>query len=67
MKKPVFGLLIKEMRTKKGIPQRLLAYALNIYTSTYSKMELGERQISIEIIEAFETDFKPLMVEYSAI
>lgn len=68
MKSLIFGTHIKTLREKRGIPQRIVAHALNIDTSTLSKMELGERQVAITMIkplsEVLEIDFKDLQVKY---
>jgi len=68
MKSVEFGTYIKAQREGKGIPQRIVAHALNVDTSTLSKMELGERQISITMVkplaEILEHDFKDLQVRY---
>jgi cytoskeletal protein RodZ len=49
MKSTEFGAYIKAIRESKGIPQRIVTHKLNIYSSTLSKIELGERQVTIEI------------------
>jgi len=68
MKSVEFGTYIKIQREGKGIPQRIVAHALNVDTSTLSKMELGERQISITMVkplaEILEHDFKDLQIRY---
>lgn len=68
MKSAEFGAYIKKVRESKGIPQRIIANRLNIDTSTLSKIELGERQITIEMIkglsELLEIDFKELQVKF---
>lgn len=68
MKSKEFGTYIKELRTNKGIPQRIVAHALNIDTSTLSKIELGERLILIDAVkplaEILECDFKDLQIRY---
>lgn len=68
MKNTDFGLFIKEKREAKGIPQRIVAYRLNIDTSTLSKIELGERQVNIDMIkglsEILELDFKQLQIRF---
>lgn len=68
MKSIEFGAYIKEHRNKKGIPQRIVAHALNIDTSTLSKMELGERLISIAMVkplaEVLGADFKEIQIKY---
>lgn len=68
MKSIEFGSFIKGIRKSKNIPQRIVAYKLDIDTSTLSKIELGERQITIEMIkglaEVLELDFKTLQIKY---
>jgi transcriptional regulator with XRE-family HTH domain len=68
MKSIEFGAFLKAQREKKGIPQRKVAYALDIDTSTLSKMELGERQVSIVMIKPLagilDLDFKSLQLKY---
>jgi transcriptional regulator with XRE-family HTH domain len=68
MKSAEFGAYIKAIRESKGIPQRIVAHRLNIDTSTLSKIELGERQVVIEMIkglsEILEIDFKELQIKF---
>ncbi len=68
MKSVEFGAYIKALREGKGIPQRIVAHAVDVDTSTLSKMELGERQISIGMIkpwaETLGLDFKALQIRY---
>ena len=68
MKNAEFGAYIKAQREEKGIPQRIVAHALNVDTSTLSKMELGERQITISMIKPLanilKIDFKGLQIMY---
>lgn len=68
MKSIEFGGYIKSVRESKGIPQRIVAHRLNIDTSTLSKIELGERQVIIEMIkglsEILELDFKELQIKF---
>jgi transcriptional regulator with XRE-family HTH domain len=68
MKNADFGAYIKSIRESKGIPQRIVAHRLNIDTSTLSKIELGERQVSAEMIkglaEILEIDFKALQIKF---
>ncbi|MCG6188948.1 helix-turn-helix domain-containing protein [Maribellus maritimus] len=70
MKNANFGAYIKARREQKGIPQRIVAHALNVDTSTLSKMELGERQITISMIkplsESLDVNFKDLQIKYIA-
>lgn len=68
MKSADFGAYLKAKRESKGIPQRIVAYRLNIDTSTLSKIELGERQVNIDMIkglsEILELDFKELQIRF---
>lgn len=68
MKSPDFGAFVKAKREDKGIPQRIVAHELNIDTSTLSKIELGERQVTVEMIKGFseilEIDFKELQIKF---
>lgn len=68
MKSVEFGAYLKAIRESKGIPQRKVAHAVDVDTSTLSKMELGERPISIEMIKSWadtlEYDFKILQIMY---
>jgi transcriptional regulator with XRE-family HTH domain len=68
MKSITFGTYIKSQRELKGIPQRIVAHALNIDTSTLSKIELGERQITIEMIKPLsgilEMDYREMQIKY---
>lgn len=68
MKSIEFGSYIKTQREAKGIPQRIVAHAINVDTSTLSKMELGERQITFSMIKSLadvlEVDFKELQIKY---
>jgi transcriptional regulator with XRE-family HTH domain len=68
MKSAEFGAYIKAIRESKGIPQRIVAHRLNIDTSTLSKIELGERQVIIEMIkglaEILEINFKELQIKF---
>lgn len=68
MKSVEFGAYLKAQREDKGIPQRIVAHALDVDTSTLSKMELGERQILISMIKplanVLEIEFKDLQIKY---
>jgi len=68
MKSIEFGSYIKAIRESKTIPQRIVAHKLDIDTSTLSKIELGERQVNIEMIkglaEVLEIDFKSLQIKF---
>jgi len=68
MKSVKFGAYIKAQRKEKEIPQRIVAHALNVDTSTLSKMELGERQITTTMIKplavVLEMNFKELQIKF---
>ncbi|KOH42684.1 helix-turn-helix domain-containing protein [Sunxiuqinia dokdonensis] len=68
MKSIEFGAYLKALREEKKIPQRKVAHAIDVDTSTLSKMELGERQIMIGMIkpwaEALSANFKKLQMKY---
>lgn len=42
---------IKRLREEKGLMQKEIANAINVHPSNYSKMEKGEREFSIEVID----------------
>ena len=68
MKNVEFGAYLKALRENKGIPQRKVAHAVDVDTSTLSKMELGERQISVDMIQPWadciEANFMELQIRY---
>ena len=68
MKSVSFGSYLKQIREQKKIPQRKVAQRLDIDTSTLSKMELGERQINVSMIEgladALGLDYKDLQIKF---
>ena len=68
MKSLTFGAHIKEVRMSKNIPQRKVAHHLDIDTSTLSKIELGQRQLNLNMIkklsEILEIDYKKLQVKF---
>jgi transcriptional regulator with XRE-family HTH domain len=68
MKSIEFGNYLKEIRESKNIPQRIVAHAINVDTSTLSKMELGERQITTAMLpglaEVLDLDVKELQIKY---
>lgn len=70
MKSASFGNYLKHVREQKSIPQRIVAHRLNIDTSTLSKIELGERQITITMIkglaEVLGLDFRELQIKFIA-
>ena len=68
MKSISFGSYLKQIREQKKIPQRKVAHRLDIDTSTLSKMELGERQITVSMIEgladALGLDYRELQIRF---
>lgn len=68
MKSPAFGTYLKQIREKRNIPQRIVAHRLNIDTSTLSKIEMGERQITISMIqglaEVLGLDYRELQIKF---
>ena len=42
---------IKRLREEKGLMQKEIASAVGVHPSNYSKMEKGEREFSIEVID----------------
>lgn len=68
MKSVKFGAYLRALREEKGIPQRKVAYAIDVDTSTLSKMELGERPISINMIKPWSNtlsaDFKDIQITF---
>jgi transcriptional regulator with XRE-family HTH domain len=63
-----FGALINSKRKQKNLPLRKVAAALDIDTSTLSKIEKGERPANSKMIpviaELFSLDFKELQIRY---
>lgn len=70
MKSATFGNYLKHVREQKSIPQRIVAHRLNIDTSTLSKIELGERQITISMIqglaEVLGLNYRDLQIKFIA-
>jgi len=68
MKSAKFGSYLKHIREQKSIPQRIVAHRLNIDTSTLSKIELGERQITISMIqglaEVLGLNYRDLQIKF---
>jgi len=68
MKSVSFGSYLKQIREQKKIPQRKVAHRLDIDTSTLSKIELGERQITVSMIEgladALGLDYRELQIKF---
>jgi transcriptional regulator with XRE-family HTH domain len=63
-----FGALIGSQRKQKKLPLRKVAAALDIDTSTLSKIEKGERPANSKMIrviaELFGLDFKEMQIRY---
>lgn len=63
-----FGALISSQRKLMKMPLRKVAAALDIDTSTLSKIEKGERPASSKMIpviaELFGLDFKEMQIQY---
>jgi transcriptional regulator with XRE-family HTH domain len=68
MKSASFGNYLKQIREQKNIPQRKVAHRLDIDTSTLSKIELGERQVTISMIqglaEILGLNYRELQIKY---
>ena len=68
MKSIEFGKYLRTIRESKNIPQRIVAHAIDVDTSTLSKMELGERQVTIAMLpglaKVLGVDFKDLQIKY---
>ena len=67
-KQTKFGDMIKELRTYKELPLRKVAAALDIDTSTLSKIEKGERNANREMVktlsEFFKQDYQEMLVTF---
>jgi transcriptional regulator with XRE-family HTH domain len=63
-----FGALINSQRKLNKLPLRKVAAALDIDTSTLSKIEKGDRPANAKMIpviaELFGLDFKELQIQY---
>ena len=63
-----FGALIHSQRKQKRLPLRKVAAALDIDTSTLSKIEKGERPANSKMIpviaKLFGLDFKEMQIQY---
>lgn len=63
-----FGVIIKRFREERNLPLRKVAAALDIDTSTLSKIERGERNANKEIVQRasffFEVDLSHLIIEF---
>jgi transcriptional regulator with XRE-family HTH domain len=65
-----FGSYIRRIREEKKLPLRKVAAQLDIDTSTLSKVERGDRPISIEYLkplsQILEVDLKEIQVKFVA-
>ena len=68
MKSSSFGNYLKQIREQKNIPQRKVAHRIDIDTSTLSKIELGERQVTLSMIEGLADilglNYKELQIKF---
>jgi len=68
MKSIEFGKYLRTIRESKNIPQRIVAHAIDVDTSTLSKMELGERQVTTAMLpgiaKVLEVDIRELEIKY---
>lgn len=58
-----FGKRLKEIRNKRGFPQKLVANALNLQRSNYSKIENNLQKMNHEQIKLF-CDFCNVSADY---
>ena len=65
-----FGENIRRLREENNLPLRKVAAQLDIDTSTLSKVERGERPISIDYLkplsQILNTDYKELQIKFLA-
>lgn len=68
MKSETFGEYIRRLREEKNLPLRKVAAQLDIDTSTLSKVERGDRPISIQYLsplsEILFVDLKEIQVRF---
>lgn len=68
MKEESFGAYIRHQRESKNLPLRKVAARLDIDTSTLSKVERGERPISIQYLrplsQFLDIELKDIQVRY---
>ena len=53
-----FGDFIKNKREQLGIPQRKIAFKLDIDTSTLSKIERNERAVTVAMLSIISVELK---------
>lgn len=56
--KQKFGLVVRELRIKKGVSQELLALDADIDRTYIGHIEKGSRNVSIEIVEKLAIYFQ---------
>jgi transcriptional regulator with XRE-family HTH domain len=70
MRKESFGEYIRRLRELKNLPLRKVAAQLDIDTSTLSKVERGDRPMSIEYLkplsQILEVNLKELQIKFVA-
>ena len=70
MKQESFGVYIRRLREENNLPLRKVAAQLDIDTSTLSKLERGERPISIDYLkplsQLLNADYKELQIKFLA-
>ena len=70
MNKVSFGDYVRNLRENRQLPLRKVAAQLDIDTSTFSKVERGDRPISIEYLkplsQILEVELKEIQVRYLA-
>jgi len=70
MTKETFGEYIRRLREEKNLPLRKVAAQLDVDTSTLSKVERGERPMSIDYLKPLskilKIDYKELQVRFLA-
>jgi len=70
MTKETFGEYIRRLRAERNLPLRKVAAELDVDTSTLSKVERGERPMSINYLkplcQILKIDYKELQVRFLA-
>jgi transcriptional regulator with XRE-family HTH domain len=70
MTKETFGEYIRRLREERNLPLRKVAAQLDVDTSTLSKVERGERPMSIDYLkplsQILKIDYKELQVRFLA-
>jgi len=70
MTKETFGEYVRRLREERNLPLRKVAAQLDVDTSTLSKVEHGERPMSIDYLkplsQILKIDYKELQVRFLA-